>query len=171
MNATAAKKTAKLAPAAAAPARPATLAEVLDSKRSEFQGTVAYKRRDLAKLEVKFNSPNAAGLLYAIEAYGGELAKHQAIVEVWAVFEAAYLPDDATGATWVTLSNLANRMIMRLLSDAAGPTGCSDLIRAGVEVQKAAGRAAAIREIRSLIDFVEAKIAHAAPDAAPAAIA
>ena len=149
---------------ASAPARQSTLAEVLDTMRSEFQGMLAYKRQGLARTRAKFDNYATTDLLYAIETYAGELAKHGSIINVWAAFEAAYLPDDATGATWKTLGNLANKMVIRLLSDAANPSGDSDPIRAGIEAQKAAGRAGAMREVRQLIDFAEGKIAHSAPN-------
>ena len=147
---------------------PETLAETLDSLRAEFQGVIAAKRKNLDRTRARFDNSTATGLLDAVGSFGSDLAKAVAIIGVWDVFEAAYLPDDATGATWATLSDLADRLMGRLLADAADPNGSSDLIRASIEASKAAGRAAALRDVQELISFAEGKVAAAAPDAAEA---
>ena len=161
---TAAKKTA-------APARRATLAEVLACLRDSFLDTAAYQRTARDRTRAQFDDRAATDLVYAIELYAGPLAKHEERIKVWAAFEAAYLPGDTTGATWAKMGLLANHMISRLLSDAGSPESRSDAIHASIEAQKVAGWAAALREVRDTIFIAEAKIAHAVTDAIAHAVA
>ena len=163
MNATA-KKTAAKTPPPAAPARRATLAEALASLRDNFQGTLGYKHKALARTRAQYDNFASTDPVYAAEMYLGSLAKDEAIVKIWSIFETAYQFADETGATWATMGNLLNQMIVRQLFDAGSPNGCSDLIRSGIEIQRAAGRASALREIRDLITYAEEKIAHAIPE-------
>ena len=147
-----------------AAARRATLAEVLACLKDGFLDTAAYPRKSMAQTRTQFDNFAATDLIYAIETYAGMLAKHEAKIKVWAAFEAAYLPGDTTGATWVTMGNLVDRMISQQLFDAGYPDDGFDAIQAGVEAQKIAGRATALREVRDMITHAVDKIAHAAPD-------
>ena len=152
----------------AAPARPATLAEALDSLRSVFEADAKYKRKALAETRANFDRRAEADILDAIETYAAPLAGHRAIVEVWDAVEAAYDPTDETGATWRAIGELADRMILRLLSDAAHPCGSSSPIRNALEARKAAGRAEAVREVRDLAAFAAEKLAGAVAASAAA---
>ena len=168
---TAKKTAAKIAAAAAAAPDRFTLAEALGGLREYFQGSAAYPRKGMARTRAQFDCSAATDLVYAAEMYLGSLAKDQAIVEVWAAFEVAYQFADETGATWATMGNLLNQMIVRQLFDAGSPGGCSDPIRSGIEGYKTAGRATALREIRDLIAYAEDKIAHSIPEPTADAIA
>ena len=160
----AAKNPAKLNPAKSAAARRATRAEVLEALRGEFRGAAAEKHKALGEMLASFGELFAIAPAQAIESYGGWLARDEEISKVWATFEVAYLPDSTTGLTWLKLADLADQLTVRLLSDAASPSGCSDQVRAAIETYRIAGRAIALREVRELAARALDRLAAAAPN-------